>query len=190
MNLGMLTAQPRNVVAKLNGHTATEEDVILSSLVPVCRDPGDEPQYRVAAVRVATVEHRHRATLHNLLDQGATVQQCIQDLQSTINALLDQYGDLVKDHSIRKTELQALAKAFRNAYPKSPFLTNKDIGNITGWSASKIRKIAQTPAFRKEMIPGSKGNGNHKKYSISILEVIENELEKQEQEGRPRRTRK
>lgn len=181
MHLSMLTAQPRNVIAKLNEHTATEEDVILSSVMPVCCDPGDEPRYHVAAIRVATVEHRHRTTLLDLLEQGAMVQRIVQDLQSTIGALLEQHGDLVEDHSIRKTELQALAKAFRNAYPSSPFLTNRDISDITGWSASKIRKLAQTPEFKKEMIRGSKGNCKHKKYSIGILEVIENQLEKEEQ---------
>lgn len=188
MSLGMLLAQPRHIVAKLNGMSSGEEHEVLRSVTPARTNDLGEPCYTVAAVRIEAQSYRQQVSLGSVLQHVADLDTGVRNFQaeigSQINVLAGKTDVLAKEHSAVARALTMLAKAYRND-PRKPYLTNKNIEELTDWCDSKVRKLSADAAFRMHMVRGTRKGNKHKKYDIGVWDLIEKRL-RQESETQER----
>lgn len=167
MYLGMLRAQPRDVVAKLNGMSAGEAHEVFEDLPVVGRDADGTPLYGVAQCRRKTVEVRNepvatvKAATEKLLarqeEQFAPVRECVE-LFERESARYKQTSEVIEGR------ITAATKAVTNAIDEPVYLTVTDIARSTGWSVQTVRKHNRRGWFPRSLLPGSARKGQHAKF--------------------------
>lgn len=195
MNLGMMRAQPRPVVAKLNGMSVEEADRVLQEMPVVEWQPDGTPLYGVPQCREKTVDIRTQVTLvevKNLVTNlGMGVRHFQAEVGSRITVLVGKTDALAKDNAAVARAVTLLTNAYRKD-PRKPYLTNRDLTEVTGWCASKMRILSAEPEFQTHMIRGTRNCKKHKKYAVSVIDAVEKRLrqelqEREQAEARSRR---
>jgi hypothetical protein len=162
MSLGMLLAQPRHVVAKLNGLNSAEECNVFRSVGPACSNGQGEPCYTVAAVRIETQSYRHQVTLGSLLEHAVrteTVIQEVRDEQRGQKELLVGMGEQISHvrendkHTRNKLDLLWNGLAKGSGKGKGKGATPAQVGKVAGgWSAQRVRRYARKGWFEKSRL--------------------------------------
>ncbi len=173
----MLQAQPRHVVAKLNGLSSAEECDVLRSVGPSTVNDRGEQCYSVAAVRLKAESYRHQATLGTVLETAGRTEAIVQevmDKQRRHEGLLVGMGEQISRVEQNDKQVTAsialLCKAMSNGSNKGKGLTPAQVGNAAGgWSPHRVRDYARKGLFPKSLLLHRK----NKRYAFDPNKVME-----------------
>ena len=168
MYLGMLTAQPGHIVAKLNNLTKDQE-VILSPVRDEKgrprRDESGQLLFNVFESRIAACEYRNEIARQAFGEMTSEHRRQIERFEAVADKICGQAS---------RTEdvVNVLARSFKNAYPNPPTVDVREIAEHFEWSPANARKILADKRFRKHVIPTKSQQGSHKEYTLDVIPEI------------------
>jgi len=193
----MLQAQPRHVVATLNGMSSVEEHEVLKDLPVVERQPDGTPLYGVAECRrkleevrnepVATVKSvaaemvaRQEEQIAQQDEQRAWLKDWFTELEKTVNRHREENQET-------QAQIAGVWKATVFNSPEesrgiSPEQVGKKLGKKPNWKAQRVRKYARKGWFPKSLHPREK-NAPYVFDPIRVLEDIA-DIQKDPKRGR------
>lgn len=181
MSLGMILAQPRHVLAKLNGLSSGEEHAVFERMTGAEWGPDLQPVFSVARCRATTTEVRNepvatvRSATERLVarfeEQLARQQEQLASQQQQLDRYEQQYARNQEDNQHTRAHISGVWEAVSNVYEESTGLSPKEVGKKAGWSAQRVRKYGRLGWFPKSL-PNHEKNDRYVFDPIKVLEDI------------------